>query len=61
MTEQTKPKLAPHPFVADADLPPDLNGRHVCRCGLVGEPGDAHHALPEVAEQVAHRRRYGDE
>jgi hypothetical protein len=37
-------------FVADLDVPPDpldRTGRRVCRCGLLGEPGDAHHTLPE--------------
>lgn len=51
----------PHPFVADPDLPADHNGRRVCRCGLVGRPGDTHHDMPVVPEQVAHERRYGDD
>lgn len=59
MSEQTKP--TPHAFTVDADLPPTLDGRHVCVCGLVGTPGDARHRLPEVAEQSEHRRRYGDD
>lgn len=44
MTRRTMP---PHPFRPDLDLPPDSNGRRVCRCGLVGRPGDGHHAMPE--------------
>lgn len=47
---QTDPAL-PHPA--------DLRGRRVCLCGLIGEPGDAHHTLPVVPEQAAHRQRYG--
>jgi hypothetical protein len=48
----------PHPFVADPELPPDMNGRRVCRCGLVGRPGDAHHDTADVdAEQHAARLR----
>jgi hypothetical protein len=34
-------------FQPDRGLPPDHNGRLTCRCGLVGEPNDAHH--PETA------------
>jgi hypothetical protein len=51
---------APHPFVADEDLPPDMNGRRVCRCGLVGRPGDAHHDMPDVPEQAEARRWAGE-
>lgn len=39
-------KPSPHPFVADPDVPPDHNGHRACRCGLVGQPGDAHHTMP---------------
>lgn len=53
-----KSKVAPHVFVEDPDLPPDQNGRHACRCGLVGEPGDAHHTMPDAPEQAEHLRRY---
>ena len=49
MSRRTMP---PHPFRPDPDLPPDANGRHVCRCGLVGEPGDGHHAMPEPVADV---------
>lgn len=52
-----KPAVPPHLFEA-TDLPPDHLGRRVCRCGLVGRPGDAHHALPDVPEQAEHLRRY---
>jgi len=34
-------------FTPDPDLPADHQGRRTCRCGLVGEPGDAHHTVPE--------------
>ena len=40
-------------FTPDPDLPAryDTAGRLIspgtCRCGLVGEPGDAHHTVPE--------------
>jgi hypothetical protein len=27
-----KPKLPPHLFQADPDVPADLNGRYACRC-----------------------------
>ncbi len=54
----TRTRPVPHVFQPDPDLPPDQNGRRVCRCGLVGRPGDAHHQLPEVPEQAAHRGRY---
>lgn len=56
-----KAKAAPHPFQADPDLPADARGRHVCRCGLVGRPGDAHHDVQPVPEQAEHRRRVGDD
>lgn len=46
-------------FQPDPDVPPDQNGRHACRCGLVGEPGDAHHALPD-APVDAMQRAAGD-
>jgi len=35
-------------FVADLTVPPDpldRTGRRVCRCGLLGEPGDAPEAM----------------
>jgi hypothetical protein len=39
-------------FTLDPDVPPDQNGRRVCRCGLVGEPGDTHHALPDAPQDA---------
>lgn len=49
-------KPTPHPFVADPDLPPDMNGRRVClRCHLVGRPGDAHHDMPSAPADVMSR------
>lgn len=52
---------SPHPFMADPELPADMNGRHVCaRCHLVGQAGDAHHDMPDVPEQAESRRRAGE-
>lgn len=49
-------------FTADPAVPPDpLTGRRACVCRLVGEPGDAHHTLPDVPEQQESRRRAGDD
>ena len=55
-------------FTADPDTPPEVRyaggvrvERAFCVCGLVGRPGDAHHAMPEVPEQAEHERRYGDD
>ncbi len=47
-----KSKVRPHPFLPDPDIPADQAGRLVCRCGLVGEPGDAHHTMPEPVQDV---------
>lgn len=61
MTPPKPPRLC-GPFQPDPDVSPDQNGRHVCRaCHLVGQAGDTHHPLPDVAEQAEHRRRAGDE
>jgi hypothetical protein len=55
----TKPHVTPHVFVADPQLVPhprDLERRGVClTCHLVGQPGDAHHAMPEPVEDAASR------
>jgi hypothetical protein len=56
-----KPTGRPHLFVADPTVPLDQSGRATCRCQLVGEPGDAHHTLPDVPEQAEHRRRIGED
>jgi len=48
-------KRPPHVFVADPTIPPDHNGRRTCRCQLVGEPGDAHHAMPGAVDDVRTR------
>ncbi len=64
MTAKSKSKVPPHLFQRDPDLPPDRNGRYVCRatgCHLVGEPGDAHHTLPDVPEQATVAARYDHE
>ena len=50
--------MKPHLFRPDPELPADSRGRRVCRCGLLGEPGDARHTLPDVPEQAQHRGRY---
>lgn len=47
-------------FTPDPDLPADHNGRRACRCGLVGEPGDAHHTLPPAPEEDAQSRAAGE-
>lgn len=55
---KSKPRLC-GPFQPDPDIPPDQNGRGVCRnCHLVGAPGDAHHTLPDAPAQAEHWRRY---
>jgi hypothetical protein len=48
-------------FTADPDVPPDHRGRRACVCGLLGEPGDPHHTLPDVPEQAEVRGRYDHE
>lgn len=49
-------------FTADPNTPGDpVSGRQVCRCGLLGEAGDAHHTLPPAGDaQDEHRRRAGE-
>jgi hypothetical protein len=42
-----KTKVRSHLFVPDPDVPADQNGRQACRCGLIGEAGDARHTLPD--------------
>lgn len=45
------PSGKPHPFVADPEVPADYTGRGAClTCHLIGQPEDAHHALPEPPE-----------
>lgn len=58
MTGQRAPKsrVRPHLFVPDPTVPADQNGRQVCRCGLLGEAGDAHHTLPSVPLDVQQLR-----
>jgi hypothetical protein len=44
---KAKTQVTPHPFQADPETPADpISGNQVCRCGLVGRAGDAHHAMP---------------
>jgi hypothetical protein len=50
-----KPRVRPHIFAPDPDIPPDHNGRRTCRCGLHGQAGDAHHTVPDVAVDVQQR------
>jgi hypothetical protein len=47
----TKSRVHPHVFVSDPEVPPDHIGRRACAapgCHLMGEPGDAHHTVPEL-------------
>ena len=48
-------------FTPDTTLPADHNGRLTCRCGLVGEPGDAHHTLPDVPETDVQQLAAGED
>jgi hypothetical protein len=52
---RAKSALPPHIFTPDPDIPADMNGNRVCRCGLVGKPGDAHHTLPEPPDDARSR------
>lgn len=48
------PKRKPHPFQRDPDVPADpITGAEVCRCDLVGRPGDAHHDMPDPVPDAA--------
>lgn len=62
---RAKSKVPPHPFQLDPDVPADPHtGRGACAvqgCHLIGEPNDAHHTMPVVPEQAAHRDRYEHE
>lgn len=52
----SKPKTAvtQHVFVLDPETPGDpISGEQVCRCGLVGRPGDGHHTMPDPVPDVA--------
>lgn len=45
-------------FTADPDVPADpldQAGLRFCLCGLRGEAGDAHHALPDAPDDVQRR------
>lgn len=59
MTRRPKPHL----FTPDPDVPADpITRLRACRCGLVGEPGDAHHTLPPApAEADGRQRAAGDQ
>jgi hypothetical protein len=50
-----KTSVPPHPFQLDPDVPADQNGRGACRCGLIGQPGDAHHAMPDAPQDAMSR------
>jgi hypothetical protein len=40
-------------FTPDIDMPAEpFTGRKTCRCGLVGQPGDTHHTVPEPTQDV---------
>lgn len=47
-------------FQPDPDLPADHRGLSTCRCGLVGEAGDAHHTPADDVPDVQ-RRRVGED
>ncbi|WP_106330946.1 hypothetical protein [Actinoplanes italicus] len=48
-----KTKVTPHPFVDNPDLSDPRMNIHVCRnCGLVGQPGDTHHTMPDAVPDV---------
>jgi hypothetical protein len=59
----SKPKtnVTPHVFVLDTETPADpISGNQVCRCGLVGRAGDAHHDMPAPVPDVASAAAGGD-
>jgi hypothetical protein len=60
MSRSPKSHVRPHALALDPDVPPDLDGRGTCRCGLIDIPGDLRHTLPTVPEQAEHRRRAGE-
>jgi hypothetical protein len=40
-------------FTPDPERPAEpFTGRKTCRCGLVGQPGDTHHTVPEPTPDV---------
>jgi hypothetical protein len=61
---KSAPTGTPHVFIADPELlphPRDIEKRGVCvTCHLLGEPGDAHHAMPDVPHDDAQRRAAGE-
>lgn len=51
----------PHLFIVDPDVPADHKGHGACAvCGLMGEPGDAHHTLPEAPTEDVQRLAAGE-
>lgn len=54
-------KPAPHPPRVDTDLPPDINGHAVCRCGLLILPGDPRHDMPDRPVEADARERAAGE
>lgn len=61
MTKAPKSAVPPHALSLDPDIPPDVNGRGTCRCGLLDLPGDPRHTLPTVPEQSVVAGRYEHE
>lgn len=56
-----KPRIC-GPFVPGPPGEADHNGLSACqRCNLVGQPGDAHHTLPDVPAQAVVLARYDHE
>lgn len=46
---QARSNVLPHQHLADPGVPADHRGRQRCSvCGLMGEPGDAHHPDPAL-------------
>ena len=43
--KQNEPRGGGHAFERDETVAPDFSGRLYCRCGLVGEVGDARHPV----------------
>lgn len=61
MTKPPPSRVKPHVLSLDPDIPPDLDGRGTCRCGLLDLPGDPRHTLPTVPAQAEVASRYEHE
>jgi len=56
-----KSHVKPHVLALDPDVPPDLDGRGTCRCGLIDIPGDLRHTLPDRPAGTDARERAAGE